>query len=474
MSKHIKLKKGFNINLAGKAEKKIGSAPKPSVFAIKPTDFVGVDKIKILVKEGDEVKAGTPLFASKQDLRIKFTAPVSGIVRAIKRGEKRKLLEIQIQADAEVSYEQFTKYSVSEINSISRETAAHQMLEAGVWANIIQRPYGVVALPNVDDPNALPDAHGHMPPSAEKLTPKAIFISGFDTHPLAPDYDFTLKGEENYFQAGISILSKFTKGKIHLNLPANEIPSVFSKVSGVQVNKFEGKHPVGNVGVQIHHIDPINKGDIVWTVNPYGVVQIGKLFLEGKYDASKVIAVAGSELKTPQYYKTYTGAPVSVFIENNLKQDNVRIISGNVLTGTKVEKDGFIGFYDQLLTVIPEGNYHEFLGWIAPSTRKLSAQKAIGLLSFLNGSSKEYVIDSNTHGEKRAFVQTGIFEDVTPMDIYPMYLIKAILANDYDSMEALGIYEVIEEDLALCEFVDVSKHEIQSILREGIEMIRHG
>ncbi len=247
---------------------------------------------------------------------------------------------------------------------------------------------------------------------------------------------------------------------------------MFAQAQGVELNKFSGPHPAGCVGVQIHHIDPINKGDVVWTINPAGVIQIGKLFLSGVYDASRIIALTGSEVKSPQYYKTYIGASIKKFVEKNLKNDHVRFISGNVLTGTQIPRDGFIGFYDQQITVIPEGDYFEFLGWISHTPNKLSFQRAWGLLSFLN-QKKEFVLDTNTHGEERAFVQTGVFEKVIPMDILPGFLIKSIIAEDFDEMEALGIYEVIEEDLALCDFVDVSKHDIQGILREGIELLRN-
>jgi len=226
------------------------------------------------------------------------------------------------------------------------------------------------------------------------------------------------------------------------------------------------------VGVQIHHIDPITKGEFVWTISPYGVIQIGKLFAEGIYDASKIIALTGSEVTNPQYYKTYSGAGVKKFVTSTLSGSHNRIISGNVLTGEKVEEEGHIGFYNHQLTVIPEGDYHELFGWIMPSTKKLSFHRGLGLLSFLNPK-KEYVLDTNVHGEERAFVSTGSFEQVTPMDIFPTYLLKAILAEDYDEMEALGIYEVIEEDLALCEFIDVSKHDVQAIVREGIDLMIH-
>ncbi|MBA4056470.1 MAG: NADH:ubiquinone reductase (Na(+)-transporting) subunit A, partial [Marivirga sp.] len=325
------------------------------------------------------------------------------------------------------------------------------LLSSGVWPNIIQRPYGIVA-----DPTE---------------TPKSIFISGFDSHPLAPDYNFIFKGQEQFFQVGIDILKKFTTGPVHLNVhSAREISPSFSQVKGAELNKFSGPHPSGCVGVQIHHLDPIGKTDAVWTINPFGVIQIGKLFLNGVYDTSKLVAVAGSEVKDPQYYKTYTGASVKKFLKNNLKQDHVRVISGNVLTGTKIGKEDHVGFFDHLISVIPEGDKYEFLGWITPSTKKLSFSRAWGLLSFLNYK-KEYVLDSNTKGEPRAFVQTGVFEQVTPIDILPTHLLKAIIAEDYDDMEALGIHEVIEEDLALCEFVDVSKHNVQGILREGIDLM---
>jgi len=454
MSHTIKLKKGFDINLAGKAEKKIAECDQPETFALKPTDFLGIERPKVMVSEGDTVKAGTPLLFCKMMEDVKYCAPVSGEIVEIKRGEKRKLLEIKILADKEVVSEEFKKFSVSDVAKVEKQEVINLMLQSGVWPNIIQRPYGIVANP--------------------QETPKSIFISTFDSHPLSPDYDFTLNGEENYFQAGVDVLKKLTPGSVNLGLNGNgEMSPIFTHIKNAGLHKFIGKHPAGNVGVQIHHIDPIAKGDLIWTIGPYGVVQIGKLFLEGKYDASKIIALTGSEVKTPQYYKTYTGACINKFIEHNVNDGEVRFISGNVLTGEKIKSNGYIGFYDQQVTVIPEGKNSEFLGWILPTTQKLSFHKAFGLLSFLNGKDKEYVIDTNLKGEHRAFVQTGVFEKVTPMDVLPTYLIKAIMAEDYDEMEALGIYELIEEDIALCEFVDVSKHDLQKILRNGLELIKN-
>ena len=454
MSHTIKLKKGFDINLAGKAEKKIAECDQPQTFALKPTDFLGIQRPKLMVAEGDTVKAGTPLFFCKMMEEVKYCAPVSGEIVEIKRGEKRKLLEVKILADKKIESEEFKKFSVSELAKIEKEEIIELMLKSGVWPNIIQRPYGIVADP--------------------KETPKSIFVSTFDTHPLAPDCDFTLHGEENYFQAGIDVLQRLTSGNVNLGLNGSgEVSPIFSHVKNATLHNVSGKHPAGNVGVQIHHIDPIGKGDLVWTVNPYGVSQIGKLFLEGKYDASKIIALTGSEVKNPQHYKTYTGACIDKFIENNVNDGEVRFVSGNVLTGEKIKSDGYIGFYHQQVTIIPEGRHNEFLGWILPTTKKLSFHKSFGLLSFLNGKDKEYVIDTNTKGEHRNFVQSGVFEKITPMDVLPTYLIKAIMAEDYDEMEALGIYEMIEEDIALCEFVDVSKHDLQKILRDGLELIKN-
>ncbi len=453
MGKFIRIKKGFNINLAGKAAPKVTPIEHTDTFAVKPTDFQGMYIPKVLVKEGETVKAGTPLFHDKRHTNVVHVAPVSGEIAEVKRGEKRKLLEIRILADKKVEHKSFKKYSPSEINKLGVEEAKKQILEAGVWPNIVQRPFGYIA-----DPEA---------------KPKAIHISAFDTHPLAPNYSILFKGEDVYFQAGLDILKKFTNGAVHLNVhTTSEISSIFSQTSGVELNKFSGPHPAGCVGVQIHHLDPINKGDIVWTINPFGVIQIGKLFLNGIYDASRTIALVGSEVKEPQYYKTYTGASIKNLIEGKLTNDRVRVISGNVLTGTRVTSDGYIGFFDSYVTAIPEGDYYEFLGWFAPSINKVSFHRALGLLSFM-ARGKEFKVDTNTHGEPRAFVQTGVFERVTPMDILPTYLLKSILAEDIDEMEELGIYEVIEEDLALCEFVDVSKHNVQQILRDGIELLQN-
>ncbi|TDQ17615.1 Na+-transporting NADH:ubiquinone oxidoreductase subunit A [Algoriphagus boseongensis] len=448
MSKIVKLRKGFDLKLVGKAPLELANFAGAQTFAIKPTDFPGIQRPKVLVNEGDTVKAGTPILIDKALDQVIYAAPVSGEIVEVKRGEKRKLLEIKILADSTVSHENFGKIDLNQ----SREEIAAKLASTGVWPNIIQRPYGIVANP--------------------QDTPKAIFVSGFDTNPLAPDYGFTLQGEEKYFQAGIDALAKLTSGKVHLNVDGSKpVPAVYSGVKNAQVNQFSGPHPAGNVGVQIHHLDPINKGDLAWTVSPFGIVQIGKAVLEGVYDASKLIALTGSELTKTGYVKTYVGANVSTFVKGNLNSGNVRVISGNVLTGEKINLDGYLGFYPNQITVIPEGDYEEFLGWLKPSSSKLSFHKAIGMLSFLNKG--EFKVDTNTHGEERPFVVSGVFEKVLPMDILPTYLFKAIHAEDFDEMEALGLYELVEEDVALCEFVDPSKNELQELVRHGIELLMY-
>lgn len=458
MSVNKKLKKGFIINLKGKAQSTVVDI-RPDSYALKPQDFIGFSKPKLLVEVGDNVKVGQPLYYDKSMESVMYTSPVSGEVTDIVRGEKRKLLEIRVLADKELNYLEFKKHTASEIQKTSREDVIDLLCKSGIWPSFVQRPYAVVANPQDQ--------------------PKAIFVSCFDTHPLAPDFEILFKDQGDYFKTGVEILKKLTKGKVHLNLDGSrELSKTFSGASNlpnVQVNKFSGPHPAGNVGVQIHHIDPINAGEIAWTISPYGVIQIGKLISEGKYDASKIIAVAGQCVKNPQYFNTIAGGSITTYLNDNLNDpsEDVRVISGNVLTGEQVGKESYIGYYDNLITVIPEGRHGDFFGSFVPTKKKLSFHKAIGLFSFLNSPKEEYEVNTNVNGEHRNFVQTGVFEKVVPMDVYPTHLLKAIIAQDYEGMEALGIYEVAEEDFALCEFIDPSKNEVQSIIREGLELLRN-
>jgi Na+-transporting NADH:ubiquinone oxidoreductase subunit A len=444
MSKVIKIKRGLNIPLKGSAEKVLVRLDKAEYYGVKPIDFPGLVP-KLDVKVGDRVKAGSPLFHDKYNPEIVFTSPINGEVIEVRRGERRTILEVVVKTEnGETEYEEFGAASP---DSLSRDEVVEKLLKSGLWPYIKQRPYGIVANPNDN--------------------PKAIFISCFDTAPLAPDLDFAVQGEEEAFQVGIDALRKLTTGTIHLGLNADYPPAnAFLNAKGVEHHYFTGPHPAGNVGIQIHHIDPIAKGEVVWTINPLDVIIIGRLFLKGIYDATKVIALAGSEVVKPRYYKLISGASIDSVVKDNINTDtDVRIISGNVLTGTRVDKNGFVGFYDNMVSVIPEGNKYEFMGWIAPGVNKHSASRTF-LSKLIPG--KKFRLNTNMHGGHRAYVLTGQYEKVLPMDIYPVHLIKAILANDIDKMEQLGIYEVVEEDMALCEYVCASKTEVQAILRNGI------
>ena len=438
MSKIIKLCKGLDIRLQGEAQKTIVDAPLASEYAVSPLDFEGIVP-KMLVKVGDTVEAGSPLFFDKKRPEILFTSPVSGTVAAVNRGEKRKILSVVVTADKEVAYKKFASLDLSKA---SREQIIELLLESGLWTMFVQRPYGVVATPS------------------DK--PKAIFVSAFDSAPLAIDYDFALADQQQPLQKGFDVLRRLTDGKVHLSYNAcSQVP----QVEGVELHAFKGKHPAGNVGVQIHHIDPINKGEKVWALNIQDVVILGRLFLTGKVDFSRVIAVAGSCVAEPKYYRVVAGASVESILGGKLSNEHARVISGNVLTGRNVGKEGFLGVNANQLTVIPEGDSYEFLGWAMPRFKKFSVSRAY--FSWLLPCRK-YNLDTNLNGGERAFVMNDLYEKYLPMDIYPVHLVKACIANDLDKMENLGIYEVIEEDLALCEFVCPSKIEMQQIIRNGI------
>ncbi|MFP4620314.1 MAG: Na(+)-translocating NADH-quinone reductase subunit A [Bacteroidales bacterium] len=446
MSNVYKIKRGLDIPLLGKAEKVIQNAPPASYYGVKPIDFQGM-RTKLMAWPGDRVKAGTSLFYNKLQPYVKFPSPVSGKVFEVNRGERRKVLEVVVEPDSTTEYEDFGK---GDPGKMSRDDIVDKLTASGLWAFIRQRPYSISANPEDD--------------------PKAIFVSGFDTAPLAPDNDFIVKGEGEDFQKGIEVLSKLTSGKIHLNLDSDYPPSdVFTKARGVQVNWFKGPHPAGNVGVQMNRIDPINQGEVVWYVYPQDIITIGRLFNRGIYDASKVIAVTGSEVKKPIYYRLLRGASIENLVRNNVAQGDLRYISGNVLTGKKINSEGYIGFFDDQITVIPEGNYHEFLGWTKPGFNKYSISRTF--FAWLQPN-KKFRMDTNLHGGERAYVMSGEYEKVFPLDIYPVQLIKAIMIEDIELMEKLGIYEVDEEDFALCEFVCTSKTPVQSIVRKGLDMMR--
>jgi len=446
MSRSVKLKKGFDIRLKGTAEKKIAAAVKPVMFGVKPVDFPGLIP-KLDVRPGDEVEAGSPLFHDKLRPEIKFTSPVSGKVVSVERGDHRKMLEIVVEKNGDRSID----FGKSDPEKLSSEQIKEHLLVSGLWPAIRQRPYHVVANP--------------------QGVPKSVFISGFDTAPLAPDYNFIIENSPGFFfETGIKALGKLTGGKVNLVLNGNSADNkVFDNIAGVEKSYFSGPHPAGNVGVHIHHLDPVNKGEVVWYINLQDVISVGRLFEEGIYKPERIIALTGSEVIHPQYYKIICGGSVKPMITDNVKPGYLRYISGHVLTGAKISSDGFLGFYDSQITVIPEGDYFEFFGWALPGINKFSFSKTF--LSSLMPK-KSYKLDTNLHGGERAFVVTGQYEKVVPMDIYPMQLFKAILAEDIEMMENLGIYEVAEEDFALCEFICPSKIEIQSVIRKGLDLMR--
>jgi NADH:ubiquinone oxidoreductase, Na(+)-translocating, A subunit len=445
MKNVIKLRKGLDINLKGTACKGTISSLKSGEYALVPDSFCGVTP-KIVVHEGDKVKAGEPLFVSKKYPEVKFASPVSGIVETILRGERRKILYVKVKADEE---QQFFDFGSKDVNSLDAESVKKALLDAGIFGYIKQLPYAVSTTPDTD--------------------PKAIFVSAFRDMPLASDFEVELEGNEKDFQAGLNALSKIQK--TYLGISSSQTAKALVNAENVEINILKGKCPAGNVGVQVNHVCPVNKGEVVWTVDPAHVIIIGRLFNTGKVDLRRVIAVAGSEIKEPSYVEALIGTPLSVVLDGKLaKEDHIRIINGNPLTGKKTTMEDYIGAATSEVTVIPEGdNVDELLGWILPRTKEFSTSRSY--FSWLFGK-REYNLDARIKGGERHMIMSGEYDKVLPMDIYGEYLIKAIIAGDIDKMELLGIYEVSPEDFALAEFVDSSKLELQRIVREGLDMLR--
>ena len=415
-------------------------------MAVKPTDFRGLVP-KLLIREGDKVLAGTPILADKMSQNILFASPVSGTVAEVVRGEKRKLLEVRIKADEKQEY---VDYGVKKVAEMSAEQIKTALLEAGLWPAITQRPYGIVANPEVK--------------------PKAIFVSAFTTAPLAANPEYVLREDLEHIQTAVNALGKLTDGGVHFSLNSeNYSGTPFHKVENVIQHTFTGKHPAGNVGVQIHHISPIKKGETVWTVSLLMLAAIGKLFNTGKYDLRRKIAVTGPMVENPAYVDGYPGISMRDVKEFYGSSENLRFVSGDVLTGTNVGADGFLGFFDNQITILEEGNKYELFGWAKPvRSSQFSASRTY--FSWLTPK-KKYDMDTNLHGGPRAFVVNDTYSKVLPMDLYPVHLLKACLANNIDDMERLGIYEVLEEDLALCEYVCPSKIYIQQIITDGIALM---
>lgn len=443
MSKDIRIKKGLDIKLIGGAERTTKGSSLSNFYAVKPEDFHGIIP-KLIAKEGTEVKTGETLFYSKSDARILFPSPVSGKVVEVVRGARRKVLAIKIAADSTQRYKDF---GIKDAAKMSAEEVKNHLFASGCWPFVKQRPYDVVANPN--------------------QAPKSIFISAYASAPLAADLDFTLAGKEAELQAAITAISKLTDGKVHVSVGKN---SPLTNLNGIEIHKVLGPHPSGNVSTQIAQIDPINKGEVVWIITPQDLIIIGELFLTGKFNATRTVALTGSKFSKPQYVTAIAGATITDITANNLNDDNTRIISGNVLSGKEVKATDFLGYYDNQITAIPEGDDYEFFGWTKPIFNKISISRAL-TFSWLMPK-KKYDLNTNTNGEHRAFVVTGSYENVFPLDIYPMQLLKAFMYKDLDEMEALGGYEIAPEDFALTEFICVSKQPHQKIIREGLNLMR--
>ena len=441
MSNDIKIRKGLDIKLKGVAEKTISVAPRSKKFAIKPTDFHGVTP-KMVLKEGASVKAGEVIFFSKYSDRVKFVAPVSGILSEIRRGAKRRILEVVIDADAE---DTFVEHGSRDVSGMSGEEVKEHLLGGGCWPFIKQRPYDVIANPE--------DA------------PKAIFVSAMNTAPLAADVEFLLKDRMDDFRIGLEAISKLTSGKTHVSVAADG--GLLNGIQGVELHKVKGPHPAGNVGVQIHHIDPVNFGERVWVVGPEDVAIIGSFFRTGKFQADRLVAVAGTEAPKAQYFKMRIGT--NVFDLVGKISNAVRIISGDVLTGDQLANTSYVGYYHNLVTLIPEGKEYRMFGWMPFLDNHIPSMSRTSL-SWLFPN-RQYAVNTNLNGEERALVVTGEMEKVMPMDIYPMQLLKECMASNIEKMENLGIYEVAPEDFALIDYTNTSKIEAQSIIREALDLM---
>ncbi len=440
-SMKIRVKRGLNLNLKGKSKPVSEPFPSPSRYAVKPIDFVGIAP-RLEVGEGDHVNAGDVLFYSKYQPQIKFTSPVSGKVKEIVRGRRRVILRVVIEADETISYKSFNPVADN------ADTILNTLLESGIFSFIKQRPYDIV--PNPEE------------------KPKAIYVRGYDSSPLAPDYDFALKGEEAMLQKGLDLISKLTDGKVY-TIVKDGVQTLFHNLKNTELIEVSGPHPAANPSVAISRTHPIVQGERLWVVDPWTLVFIGRLFENGQLDLTKKVAFAGGIFKEPKYYKLIAGAYLKDGLSPLLKQtQDIRIISGGPLTGTNITEDGFIGLEDNVVTVLKEGKEARLFGWL-PFIG--TSRKTVYRLNFDWFSNKEMDLDTSLHGEERAFVMTEEMEEVFPFDIFPAHLLKAVLTEDVDNMERLGILEVVPEDFALIDYISSSKIEAQHIIRKGLNQM---
>ena len=445
MSEVIKLRKGLDIKLKGTAQKELLPSKPSESYALVPDDFTGITP-KVVVTAGQEVKAGEALFIDKFHPELKFVSPVAGTVTAVVRGARRKVLSIVVTPNGT---NDAVDFGVKSVHSLTPEQVKATMLESGVMAFVRQRPYDIVANPQEQ--------------------PKAIFVSAFDSAPLAPVFEYVLQGREADWQAGLSALAKLAP--TYLGISKKQTAQAIVEANNVQKTTFKGPHPAGNVGVQMNHVRPINKGEVMWTVAAQDVLLIGSVFNQGKVNFERTLALAGSMMEKPAYVKTLVGAKIDSIVGYNVKWDRpYRLIDGNVLTGRKSDEKNYLCAFSNMLTAIPEGNdVNELFGWIMPRFNHFSVSRSF--ISFLTPK-REYDIDCRIKGGERHMIASGEYDKVFPMNIYPEYLIKAIITGDIEKMEAMGIYEVAPEDFALCEFVDSSKLELQRIVREGLDNLR--
>lgn len=445
MANVIKLRKGLNIHLKGTAAETKHVVGACTEYVVRPDTFEGVVP-KLVIHEGDRVEVGDALFVDKNRPEVRFASPVSGTVKAVERGERRKILGIKLQADEVQAFHDFGKRDVT---SLSADEVKNALLEAGLFGYVYQLPYAVSA-----DPQA---------------TPKAIFVSALRDMPLAGNFEYELQGNERDFQTGLTALSKMAI--TYLGIGKKQTADALVNAKDVEVTVFDGPCPAGNVGVQVNHISPVNKGEVVWTVDPTFVIFFGRLFNTGKVNLLRTIALGGSAIASPMYVDALVGTPFAVLLKDALvRQEDVRLINGNPLTGTMSSLEDSVGVKTSEITAIPEGaEANEMFGWIMPRTNQFSTSRSY--FSWLMGK-KEYDLDARVKGGERHIIMSGEYDSVLPMDIYGEFLIKAIIAGDIDKMEQLGIYEVSPEDFALAEFVDSSKLELQRIVREGLNMLR--
>jgi len=444
MSKGLRIRKGATIKLEGAAEKIINHNVSSSTYALNPDDFFAMTP-KMLLKEGEQVEAGAPLFYAKHDPRIQFVSPVAGTLQAIVRGAKRKILEVVVSADAKGKA---VKHKVDTPEKMGREKVIELLLKSGSWPFIRQRPYNIVANPDVQ--------------------PKALFISAFTTAPLDVDFEFISKNHKDSFQSGIDVLKVLCEDII-LGVDAS-FSGVFEKINQITRVPISGPHPAGNESVQIHHINPLNNTDKVWTIRPEDVINIGLLFETGQFQAQRTVAVAGSLVQKPQYIKTKIGAQIAPMLQATHTENSTpaRIINGDVLSGNQIHLEGHLGFYNNVISVIPEGNEYRMFGWMPFKDNNVPS---ISKTSFSWLFNKPKKANTNLNGEERALVVTGEMEKVFPMEIYPMQLLKACMAGDIEKMEQLGIYEVIPEDFGLIDFANTSKLEAQEIIKDAMQLM---